>query len=80
MCDQQTDQEHITHTDSHTHTRLSQTGESVCSGGDAFERPLTSTVSEAVQDVALVAKTLKAARVVDADVVTCSLKGAFIDV
>lgn len=41
---------------------------------------LTSTVSEAVQDVALVAQALKAARVVDAGVVAGSLKGALVDV
>lgn len=39
-----------------------------------------STVSEAVQDVSLVAQALKAARVIDAGVVTGSLKGALINV
>ena len=41
---------------------------------------LTSTVSEAVQDVTLVAQALKAAWVVDAGVVAGSLEGALVDV
>lgn len=43
-------------------------------------RALTSAVSEAVQDVALVAQALEAARVVDAGVVTGSLEGALVNV
>lgn len=43
-------------------------------------RTLTSAVSEAVQDVALVAQALEAARVVDAGVVTGSLEGALVNV
>lgn len=43
-------------------------------------RALTSAVSEAVQDVALVTQALEAAGVVDAGVVTGSLEGALVDV
>lgn len=52
-----------------------------CSGHwDRSEVTLTYTVSKAVQDVSLFAQTLKAARVVDAGVVTGSLKGALVNV
>lgn len=43
-------------------------------------RALTSAVSEAIQDVALVAQALEAARVVDAGVITGSLEGALVNV
>lgn len=48
--------------------------------GNKSELTLTSTVSQAVQDVSFVAQALKAARVVDACVITGSLKGALINV
>lgn len=44
------------------------------------EQALTSTVREAVQDVALVAQALKAAGVVDAGVVAGPLEGALVNV
>lgn len=44
------------------------------------ELTLTSTVSQTVQDVSFVAQALKAAGVVDARVITGSLKGALINV
>lgn len=44
------------------------------------EQALTSTVREAVQDVALVAQALKAAGVVDAGVVARPLEGALVNV
>lgn len=44
------------------------------------ELTLTSTVSQTVQDVSFVAQALKAARVVDACVITGSLKGALVNV
>lgn len=51
-----------------------------CGQWDCTEHNLTSTVSEAVQDVSLVAQALEAARVVDAGVVTGSLEGALVNV
>lgn len=71
------------HSSSHTfcHTHTSAVSESqfgvflLCA-----EPTLTSTVSEAVQDVSLVAQALKAAGVVDAGVVAGSLEGALINV
>lgn len=70
----------LTHFLSHTHTvRQCQKASFgvflLCS-----EPTLTSTVSEAVQDVSLVAQALKAAGVVDAGVVTGSLEGALVNV
>lgn len=41
---------------------------------------LTATVCEAIETVTFVTHTLKASRVVDADVVTCSLKGTLINI
>lgn len=41
---------------------------------------LTSAVSEAIQDVSLVAQALKAARIVDTGVVAGPFKGALVDV
>lgn len=41
---------------------------------------LTSAVSEAIQDVSLVAQALKAAGIVDTGVVAGPLKGALVDV
>lgn len=41
---------------------------------------LTATVCEAIETVTFVAHTLKASRVVDADVVTCSLKGTLVNI
>lgn len=48
--------------------------------GNKSELTLTSTVSQTVQDVSFVAQALKAARVVDACVITGSFKGALINV
>lgn len=48
--------------------------------GNKSELTLTSTVSQTVQDVSFVAQALKAAGVVDACVITGSLKGALINV
>lgn len=61
-----------THARAHTQPTLQQALE--------CRRALTSAVSEAVQDVALVAEALEAAGVVDAGVVTGPLEGALVNV
>lgn len=61
----------------HTHTHPSAVSSSHF---HVSEQTLTSAVSEAVQDVSLLAQALKAAGVVDAGVVAGSLKGALVNV
>lgn len=70
------------HTFCHTHTHTLRRCQKASFGVFLLsaEPTLTSTVSEAVQDVSLVAQALKAAGVVDAGVVAGPLEGALVNV